>query len=115
MINRFLQSNSFILHLEKQDIKKQQLGPICSATQRQRWDENLVPGPIFFFLYYPFSLAFFLAHHMNIKGSLNGNFFFKRLSNEELCISSFAHQFGKHSLGTFYARNYPPRQWGMNK
>lgn len=60
MINRFLQSNSFILHLEKQDIKKQQLGPICSATQRQRWDENLVPGPIFFFCIIPSPLHSFL-------------------------------------------------------
>lgn len=49
------------------------------------------------------------------QGKPKWEFFFKRLSNEELCISSFAHQFGKHSLGTFYARNYPPRQWGMNK
>jgi len=66
----FLQSNSFILHLENQSIKKPQLGPTCSLLRGRGGMRTQALGSFFYTI--SFSLAFCHVQNLDIKRNHNG-------------------------------------------
>lgn len=104
----FLQSNSFILHLENQSIKKPQCGPTCSLLRGRGGVRTQALSSVFCIP--SFSLAFCHVPHLDIKGNNSGKILSKGCLMRDY---TFLHSF--INLANIHWAPFIARQWGMRK